>query len=215
MDSLGSSLARRTAASALPPGFRPFVKALCKAARAMGASAVALANVEDTALEARVTWECLCYALHLVSLRLGTRRNGHRDFEFMRALRAACQSELRNARATGRGCLQLHSGPEASPTVCFDMLSRCSRQTPWNELEPGLFGEFCRATGLSSARLAGGGENVATLLFYIVLHGLVARDRPFTREQTTLLLRAAGQCRRQVQAACQVWLADPSRAREG
>jgi hypothetical protein len=70
-----------------------------------------------------------------------------------------------------------------------------------------MFEQFCQCTGLGSDVLVGKGENLATLVFYIAVHGVLsARGLP-TRQQVLRLLQAASQCRTQMQRAISKWLA--------
>jgi hypothetical protein len=68
-----------------------------------------------------------------------------------------------------------------------------------------MFDQFCHCTGLGSDVLVGKGENLATLVFYIAVHGVLsARGLP-TREEVLRLLRAAGKCGTDLQRAISKW----------
>jgi hypothetical protein len=76
-----------------------------------------------------------------------------------------------------------------------------------------MFEQFCHCTGLGSEVLVGTGENLASLVFYIAVHSVrSARGLP-TREEVLRLLRAASECRTQMQRTISRWLAaeHPSR----
>ena len=73
-----------------------------------------------------------------------------------------------------------------------------------------MFEQFCHCTGLGSEVLVGTGENLASLVFYIAVHSVrSARGLP-TREEVLRLLRAASECRIQMQRAISRWLAAES-----
>lgn len=69
------------------------------------------------------------------------------------------------------------------------------------------FREFCRSTGLSSSALVGKGENLATLVFYLVVHGMLAANGVCSRRQMGDLLRATQKYRSQWGALLEEWLA--------
>ncbi len=62
-----------------------------------------------------------------------------------------------------------------------------------------MFEQFCRCTGLGSEVLVGSGENLASLVFYIALHSVLAARGLPTREVVLKLLRAARECRSHLQ----------------
>jgi hypothetical protein len=71
-----------------------------------------------------------------------------------------------------------------------------------------MFEQFCGCTGLGSDVLVGSGENLASLVFYIATHSVLSAGGLPTREQVQKLLRAAGECRRKIQASISEMLPD-------
>lgn len=191
-------------------GLLPFARALCKAARAMARAGVALAATSDVALEGHLTRESLSYALHLVHLRLRA-ADGQNPRSLLRALRQVCWRLIQSSGAPYPGPPRLGGCAAFAESDPYEAAVAGGADSLRGQISPALFQEFCRATGLHSEQLVGEGENVASLVFTILLHGLVARDRPFSREQTMLLLQAARQCRRHVACAVTAWQADPAK----
>lgn len=69
-----------------------------------------------------------------------------------------------------------------------------------------MFDEFCEFTGLASRELVGSGENLAALVFYIVIHGRVFASSAVPREQRLWLVRATRDCRLFLDKALSHWL---------
>jgi hypothetical protein len=76
-----------------------------------------------------------------------------------------------------------------------------------------VFEEFRASTGLSSEVLVGSGENLATLVFYIVLYRVFSMDGLPRREQTLKLLRAGRRCRVETERQVAEWLSSSRAAR--
>jgi hypothetical protein len=191
-------------------GLLPFARALCKAARAMARAGVALAATSDAALEGHLTQESLNYALHLVDLRLRA-ADGQDHRSLLRALRQVCWRLIQSSGSPDPGPPRLGGCAACAESAPNEAVVEGGADSLRGQISPALFEEFRRATGLNSAQLVGEGENVASLVFTIVLHGLVARDWPFNREQTMLLLQAARQCRRHIACAVTAWQADSAK----
>lgn len=81
---------------------------------------------------------------------------------------------------------------------------------PQARLTKEMFDQFCHCTGLGSNVLVGKGENLATLVFYIAVHGVLSARGLLTREEVLRLLRAASECRTQMQRAIPGWLSAES-----
>jgi hypothetical protein len=79
-----------------------------------------------------------------------------------------------------------------------------------NGLNKETFRAFQRATGLGSESLVGKEENLASLIFYIVIYGLYAEDGPLSGTDGQKLLRAMRQCRLHFEKASGDWLVVPS-----
>jgi hypothetical protein len=78
-----------------------------------------------------------------------------------------------------------------------------------------IFDQFCHCTGLGSNVLVGKGENLATLVFYIAVHGAISSRGLLTREEILRLLRAASRCGTRLQQAISQWLQpEPAARRE-
>lgn len=76
-----------------------------------------------------------------------------------------------------------------------------------------MFEHFCRCTGLGSDVLVGKGENLASLVFYVSVHGVLSAGGLPSREEVLKLLQAARECRTRLQGAISEWLATEPKAR--
>lgn len=69
-----------------------------------------------------------------------------------------------------------------------------------------MFEQFSQCTGLGSEVLVGKGENLASLVFYIAVHGVLSAGGLPRREEVLKLLRTAQECRTHLQSAISEWL---------
>lgn len=166
-------------------------------------------------LEERLARETLAFSLRLLAERL---KPGSGSGGFLDLIRANC-ARLRAQRSWWQPhrhrCLE--SPADGADGSEYSRALRARTRTPGTDfgLTDETFEDFRQATGLSSSVLFGRGENLATLVFYIVAHGCVSGNDPLTRAQTRDLLRAARQCRLETEAFVTDWMnAQPARASE-
>jgi hypothetical protein len=75
-----------------------------------------------------------------------------------------------------------------------------------------MFEQFSQCTGLGSEVLVGKGENLASLVFYIAVHGVFSAGGLLTCEEVLKLLRTARECRTHFHSAIPGWLGAESEA---
>ncbi|MEI6779808.1 MAG: hypothetical protein WCQ21_02705 [Verrucomicrobiota bacterium] len=187
-----------------------------RAPRGRRGSAPAGRNAADTRsaageaqLEDELFIEVLAYGLCLVEMRLSAATPAGQD-GLATLVRYECSVLL--SQATWRRQNRYQRLPAPNPALSD---SRYAQLYPAHGAESGrqarltreMFQQFCHCTGLGSDVLVGKGENLATLVFYIAVHGVrSARGLP-TRDEVLRLLRAASECRTRMQRAISQWLA--------
>jgi hypothetical protein len=158
--------------------------------------------------------EVLAYGLRLLEMRLGTVSPASQD-GFARLVRQECSLLVGQAswRRAHRYKPLSASGSALSESRYVQLYPPPNAQGgPQARLTKEMFDQFCHCTGLGSDVLVGKGENLASLVFYIAVHGVLsARGLP-TREEVLRLLRAASECRTQMQRAIPGWLSPVPRS---
>lgn len=167
------------------------------------------AEKQHADLEAALFSEVQAFAICLLKLRLA-RMEMTDAAAFVESVRAHCR-ELRKVmgrRRVLRPELPAAANDPADATeFARQFLVHSAHREGPSPASRELFEEFCRSTGMSSTVLVGGGENLASLLFYIVIHGVFAADGHASRQQVTELLRAAQKCRGQLNQTIENWMA--------
>lgn len=181
---------------------RRLAKRICATAFAWTRTFSICVGRSSSGLEDEVLEEVLAYALCLLDLRLAS-APAESTATFSERVRCACRAlkaELRHRRSARQARLPApaSASDEATPQFSRQYLAWAEGNGGRAKFTPEMFEEFCRTTGLSSNVLVGGGENLATLVFYLVLHGLFSQAGPLSRRQGAELLRAARQCRGQL-----------------
>ena len=154
------------------------------------------AGPDHVPLCAELQREIQAYALCLLDFSLGgfdddARRN------FVSAVRRECGLHLPPGGWLGTG----NSGFEGR----YAAITRSGGgRSPQSEK---VFQEFCQATGLGVDTLVGRGANLASLVFYIVLHARISATVPLRREAIQRLLKTAKECRAYYQVSLAEWLA--------
>ncbi|MEI7731616.1 MAG: hypothetical protein WCO56_18725 [Verrucomicrobiota bacterium] len=72
-----------------------------------------------------------------------------------------------------------------------------------------MFEEFCRATGLESRSLVGSGANLATVVFYFVIFGLLGFGEGATRGERNRVLKDTRLCQQRLGIMIEQFLANP------
>ncbi len=190
-----------------PVAAQKLARQLATTAHAWARTILICVGRRDAELEDTLAEETLAYTLCLLDARVE-----RFDGAFLEQVRAECQ-RLQAERAW-RMANRYRRLPAANSQLKeeAEFSRRYLQQVTQAEAGYGptddTFHEFCRATGLHSSVLLGRGENLAALVFYIVVHGCLSCRAPLTRRQTTELLRATRECRVHTEAFLNQWLAD-------
>jgi hypothetical protein len=177
---------------------RKAARELCASSMAWGKTFGACIARHERTLEERWFREILAYGLYLLESRVA----GH-DPAVMASLKRAIKTECADFIARGkinhpRGDKQLGSPQDSRPSSRIVAESTASDYAN-APISPAGFEKFCRATGLSSQILVGDGNNLAAILFYMVVHEVASTEKPLERKDAKLLLEAAQKCRIQLQ----------------
>jgi hypothetical protein len=164
-------------------------------------------------LEDEMFVEVLAYGLRLLEMRLAAPNLAEGD-GLASLVRLECRVLVNQASWCQRN--RYRRLPSTDPALIDSRYAelyplRSAEGAGGARLTKEMFEQFCQCTGLGSDVLVGKGENLATLVFYIAVHGVLsARGLP-TREEVLRLLRAAGKCGTHLQRALSKWLdAKPS-----
>jgi hypothetical protein len=163
----------------------------------------------DSELEEALLEEIVAYGLCLLELRLSAAARAERE-AFVAAVRHECGAwkERRVWRRRNRHRRLPAPGPASQGSQSAAGYLECKSEAGGQgRVTKEMFEQFCRGTGLSSSVLVGKGENLASLVFYIALHGVLSADGPLSREQVLDLLRAARECRIYLEKSVAGWLA--------
>ena len=170
----------------------------------------------NSELEDDLWEEILAFALCLVRLRLSAASETERE-AFLALVRLECErlSEARSWRQRSRikrlpapACT--HGGSQE-----VERAQAAERQSGAARVTQEMFEQFCHLTGLDSTVLVGSGENLASLMFYITIYGVVSEQAPLRTDEALRLLRAVRECRGFLEAALPGWLAEPSSGASG
>lgn len=177
---------------------------LHRAASAWARTFLAAAQRAEPGLVIALRRETLAFGLTLLAQRLQP-FGPAQAAPFLDQVRRECAAlETRPQPASWRASLP---APAPAPTE-FDRhwLARVSGGPAEFEITPDMFGEFCQFTGLSSRDLVGHGDNVATLVFYLVVHGRIFASQSVPVAQRRALVRSLRECRCFVAPALEHWL---------
>ena len=149
--------------------------------------------------------ETLAYGLALLAQRLG-QFDPAQAGPFLELVRQACAGlEAGPSARPGRGAL---AAPPPADTEFDRQWLACAVGGPREfVLTPEMFREFSELTGLGSSDLVGGGENLAALVFYLVIHGRVFASRGVPLAQRRRLVRTLQDCRLFLARVLDQWLA--------
>jgi hypothetical protein len=168
---------------------------------------------DSPALRQALSEEVLAYAVCVLDLRL---RNpfGDSAHALVAEVRKHCR-QIRDRKARPSA----HKAFSEASTGPAEFAERYWAVTHHVEVGPrfreDIWREFCRTTGLGTNVLVGNGNNLAALIFYIVVHSRVLSEGPACREAATRLLRVAHDCVVFFDAAVDQWLAEKSADRSG
>jgi hypothetical protein len=172
--------------------------ALCARALAWARTVCAALARSSTELEEDLLAEILAYELGLLRLRLAATSPGelHR---YLAAVRAEC-ARLREDRANRRGFQRkrpaLPPSPASSaPDQRLPARDYSDSRDMAGRLTPEMVEQFRQLTGLDARTLVGKGENLASLVFYLSIHGAVSAHAPLRIEEAAKLLRVVRECR--------------------
>ncbi len=164
----------------------------------------------DSSLEATLADETLAYSLCLLEERMA---DGREASQFAEMVRMQC-CRLVSERSWRMANRHRRLPPVPAGRDHSEFSHRYLVQTA--PAKPGVgptdktFEEFCRATGVSSSVLYGRGENLATLVYYVVAHGCLSCRAALTRRQTAELLRATRECHAHTESFLSGWAAEMS-----
>ncbi len=177
---------------------------LHRAAAAWTRTFLASAGRPDPQLADALCRETLAFGLALLETRL-VASDPAQAADFLAAVRQEVWSlHARQTRRSGRPEL---AAPMAEATE-FDRqwLARTASDAGKFQFTGAMFDEFCEFTGLASRELVGGGDNLAALVFYLVIHGRVFASAAVPRVERRWLVRAARDCRLFLTRALEHWL---------
>ncbi len=182
---------------------------LCRAALAWVKTFQVCAATDSAALREAVFEETSAYGLCLLELRLSP-ANPDAAEAFLAKIRYECAAIQGRWKGRVRGGRKQLRPPQLPGEPAAFVMQYQKYSAPGSEpfrMTDDLFQDFCQTTGLGSNVLVGKGPNLATLVFYIVLHGLFAANGDLSREQKNHLLRAAKSCRSFFEEEITRWLA--------
>jgi hypothetical protein len=151
---------------------------------------------KDPDLEEGLFMELLAYGLCRVRLRLDAASEPERG-AWLTALHQECARLLKSWAGRRRsGQRWLKAALQGSETAeLTPELIGADRSAGFRKLTPEMFEQFCKLTGLDARVLVGKGENLASLVFYISIHGVVSARRPLRTDEAMRLLRSVRDCR--------------------
>lgn len=152
--------------------------------------------------------EILAFALSVLEMRL-RKADGDREGSFLAQVKRGCRALRKRSfrpRGASHNLLSVPQSEPASSEFIRQYLIHAAETERDLQLTRERFEEFCRSTGLSSPALVGCGENLASLIFYIVVHGVFAANGGLSRKQMTDLLRTAQECRTHLQSSIDHWM---------
>lgn len=149
--------------------------------------------------------EVLAYSLCLLEMRL-TKDLAAGNKDLARRVRHECAMLI--AQAARRKQNRHRRLPVPDPAnsryaQIYPAPGSAGRRPP--RLTQEMFEQFCRCTGMESNVLVGKGENLATLVFYIAVHGVISADGLPSREAMLKLLEAARACSAHLQGVAAKW----------
>lgn len=182
---------------------------LCRAALAWVKTFQVCTATDSAALPEAVFEETAAYGMCLLELRLSP-ANAAGAEAFLANLRHECAAIKGRWQGRVRGGRRQLRPPQLPGEPAAFVMQYQKYSAPGSEpfrMTDDLFQDFCQITGLGSNVLVGKGPNLATLVFYIVLHGLFSANGDLSREQKNHLLRAAKSCHNFFEEEITRWLA--------
>jgi hypothetical protein len=165
-------------------------------------------------LEHELLVEILAYGLCLLEMRLSADPRAGRK-ALVALVKHECGVLMERARWRRRTLYRRLPPPSPAPSGSryAQIYPTCNTEGRGQaRLTRAMFEQFCRCTGLGSDVLVGTGENLASLVFYIAVHGVLSAGGLPTREEVLKLLLAARECRAHLQRAVSTWVAAEPKA---
>jgi hypothetical protein len=121
---------------------------------------------------------------------------------------------LKSARSDSPCVLTTHleaSGSAGAKTFATYLAQYCQGNQDAPDFTEEMFEEFCLATGLESKVMVGSGVNLACLVFYFVIFGLLGFQTHSTRAERNVLLKDARLCQEHFNALMDQFTARPGK----
>jgi hypothetical protein len=184
---------------------------LAKDGRAWATVFVRHAGCEDLKIRNRAYREVLSFATRLAEMKI--REAGLATEMPMDELtpRAAM---LKSARSDSPCVLTTHLEAGGSPgakTFATFLAQYCHANQDAPDFTEAMFEEFCLATGLENKVMVGNGVNLACLVFYFVIFGLLGFQAHSTRAERNVLLKDARLCQEHFNALIDQFTARPGK----
>lgn len=108
--------------------------------------------------------------------------------------------------------VHLLPGSVSEPETFANFLALyCQKNQDAPDFTEAMFAEFCMATGLETKVLVGSGVNLACLVFYFVVFGLLGFDVNSTRAERNLVLKDARLCQEHFNRLIDKFIAGPGK----
>lgn len=193
------------------PQAEHLAKAFIEASGSWAKALVVSVERDSPPLRQALSEEVLAYAVCVLDLRLGN-PSDHSARALVADVRKHCrQIRERKARAQAPKTLSSASPGPAEFVGRYWAITHHVEGGP--QFRDDIWREFCRTTGLGTNVLVGNGNNLAALIFYIVVHSRVLSEGPACRQAATRLLRVAHDCVAFFDAAVDQWLAEKTAKR--
>jgi hypothetical protein len=202
MERMGFPINNADAASA-----REWSQRLCQEARSWAKVFMVTAQRHEEPLREAIMREVLAFELYLLGHRLHEMSPKTID-EFLAQVRTETWRLFREQTAFAPASNALPWGGQSGEETEFarQCLAYSESKSTAHRLSEQSIRDFCEATGLGSNVLVGQGSNLATILFYMAVHGHFHSAGIVKREDINLVLRAARECRPRFEARLDQWL---------